>query len=209
MQATRQAILDYLRAHGEATVRALAEHLGLTSTGVRQHLAVLEREGLVATRDLRGRVGRPALAYTLTETGERLYPKAYDRLSVALIEAIGSELDAGLYDQVVEAAAERLAAPLRERVSGPLHERVEAVACALRERAVLAEVSADEDGVTLCLRSCPYLEAAATTGATTCTLDRRALQLLTGAEVELVSALSRGDEACLFRLRPTVRTCSS
>lgn len=200
MQATRQAILDYLRAHREATVRTLSEHLGLTFTGVRQHLAVLEREQLVTTRDRRGRVGRPALVYYLTEAGEQLYPKAYDRLAVALIGAIGSQ--PGGYAEVIEQAAERLAAPLRDHVSGSLRERVDAVASALRERSVLAAVATEGDAVVLRLGSCPYIEAAVA-AEVTCVLDRTVLELLTGAQVELLSALGRGDEECLFRLTPT------
>ena len=38
MQPTRQLILDYLRSHGEATVRELGDYLELTATGPRQHL---------------------------------------------------------------------------------------------------------------------------------------------------------------------------
>ena len=47
MQATRQQILDYLRREGRVTVKELDRLLGLTSTGIRQHLTVLERDGLV------------------------------------------------------------------------------------------------------------------------------------------------------------------
>ncbi|HEY8490926.1 MAG TPA: winged helix-turn-helix transcriptional regulator, partial [Dehalococcoidia bacterium] len=61
MQATREAILRYLRREGRATVKELGRTLGLTSTGIRQHLTVLERDGLVESREERGRVGRPAL----------------------------------------------------------------------------------------------------------------------------------------------------
>ena len=56
MQATRQQILDYIRRQGRATVKDLDGYLSLTSTGVRQHLTVLEREGLVAAQEKRGRV---------------------------------------------------------------------------------------------------------------------------------------------------------
>ena len=59
MQATRQEILDYLRRLGHATVRDLGAHLGLTATGIRQHLTVLERDGMIEAHEERGRVGRP------------------------------------------------------------------------------------------------------------------------------------------------------
>ncbi|MSQ42459.1 MAG: ArsR family transcriptional regulator [Dehalococcoidia bacterium] len=62
MQTTRQQILDFVREHGEGSVRDLGAHLHLTPTGVRQHLAILQREGLLDSHELRGHVGRPALA---------------------------------------------------------------------------------------------------------------------------------------------------
>jgi len=47
LQSTRQSILEYLQRQGRATVKELGALLGLTSTGIRQHLTVLERDGLV------------------------------------------------------------------------------------------------------------------------------------------------------------------
>ena len=125
MQSTRQAILDYLRMHREATVRDLSRELSLTTTGIRQHLSILEQDGLVAYRDLKGRVGRPALAYRLTDAGEALYPKAYDRLAVALLEAAGEVCPDGLQEKLVVAAAGRLATPLPDASAGSLHARAE------------------------------------------------------------------------------------
>ncbi|HWQ28893.1 MAG TPA: winged helix-turn-helix transcriptional regulator, partial [Dehalococcoidia bacterium] len=84
MQDTRKRILDYLRRHGRATVKDLGEVFGLTSTGIRQHLTVLERDGLVEAREERGKVGRPALVYRLTPLGDNLYPKLYDLLANTL-----------------------------------------------------------------------------------------------------------------------------
>ena len=74
MQETRQQILDYLRRRGEASIRDLGQHLGLTATGVRQHVTILERAGLVRSREQRGRVGRPALLYQLSDDGEARWP---------------------------------------------------------------------------------------------------------------------------------------
>src|SRR3990167_9315351 len=82
MQSTRQHILEYLQRQGRATVKELGNLLGLTSTGIRQHLTVLERDGLVDAREERGRVGRPTLVYSLTEKADALFPK--DRKSTRL-----------------------------------------------------------------------------------------------------------------------------
>ena len=52
--ATRRGILERL-GRGEASISELAEAFSMTLTGVKKHVAVLERAGLVAT-EKRGRV---------------------------------------------------------------------------------------------------------------------------------------------------------
>src|SRR3972149_1576785 len=91
MQSTRQSILQYLQRHGRATVKELGQLLGLTSTGIRQPLTVLERDGLVEAHEERGRVGRPTLVYSLTDEADALFPKRYDMLAGVILEEIRSE----------------------------------------------------------------------------------------------------------------------
>src|SRR6266516_4015962 len=109
MQATRQQILDHLHAHGKATVRELARLLDLTATGVRQHLTVLERDGLVEAQEERGRVGRPAHVYRLSERGEALYPHKYDLLANLLLEEVRAMAGADALQRLLRRVSTRLA----------------------------------------------------------------------------------------------------
>src|SRR3972149_10022707 len=94
MQSTRQHILEYLQRQGRATVKELGSLLGLTSTGIRQHLTVLERDGLVDSREERGRVGRPTPVYSLTEKADSLFPQSYALLAGVILDEIrGSDGD--------------------------------------------------------------------------------------------------------------------
>ena len=149
MQATRQQILDYLRRKGRATVRDLDSFLHLTSTGVRQHLTVLEREGFVAAHEERGRVGRPALVYELTERGDALYPKSYDELANVLLEEVRALAGAEALQTLLRRVAARFAEPYKERLAGrSLDERVQQASQIIEERGCLAESSKDgEDWV--------------------------------------------------------------
>ena len=47
VQSARHTILNHLQRARRATVKELGEVSGLTSTGVRQHLMAMERDGLV------------------------------------------------------------------------------------------------------------------------------------------------------------------
>ena len=85
---TRQQILLLLRRKGPMTAGELSDDLGIGSVGVRQHLALLERDGLVQTSGVRRSVGRPSHLYALTAAAEALFPKAYDHLLIDALEFV-------------------------------------------------------------------------------------------------------------------------
>jgi predicted ArsR family transcriptional regulator len=79
-ESTRGRVVTLLRRAG-FTVDELARELDLTNNGVRAHLAVLERDGIVRQRGSARRSsggGKPAYVYELTQEGEDLFPKAYE-----------------------------------------------------------------------------------------------------------------------------------
>src|SRR3970040_2715713 len=146
MQSTRQHILEYLQRQGRATVKELRSLLGLPPTGIRQHLTVLERDGLVDTREERGRVGRPTLVYSLTEKADALFPKTYDALAAVLLEEIRSSQGNERLHDLLHKVAERMAAPYVERIEGrPLPERGRETARIMEEKGRLVDVR-ERDG---------------------------------------------------------------
>jgi len=209
MQITRQAILDYLRVHREATVRDLSRVLSLTTTGVRQHMAVLEGDGLVTFRDLKGRVGRPAQVYRLTEDGEARYPKSYDRLALAILDAAREVCDVDLYPRLVGATATHLATPVQGASSGSVAERAAVVTEHLRAEGSVAEVVSDPDGsasgtdeATIVQHTCPYLNAAIL-APMVCAIDVASIEQATDCRVALLESRIEGSERCVFHLSLT------
>ena len=201
MQATRKDILDLLRSHGHATVREIGEALGLTATGIRQHLTVLERDALVESYEERGHVGRPALVYRLTQEGDALYPKKYDELANALIEEARKVLGPPALAQLMKSVANRFAAPHLARLSGMSHEdRVAAVSEILESRGnVVSEVD-DTDGHSLCKHTCEYWNVA-TKNSIVCALDVEFVRQLAGSDARLTTSLLRGDGCCTFHIK--------
>jgi predicted ArsR family transcriptional regulator len=202
MQPTRQEILDHLHRHGRATVKDLGQVLSLTPTGIRQHLTVLERDGLIRAHEERGRVGRPALVYSLTRRAETYFPKNYDQLAVSLLEETrrlsGGE---GLH-ALLKSVSGKLADPYMGRVEGrPIEERAEEVATILGEQGSLADVS--KEGKELHVReyTCPY-DSVARQNSSVCVLHVDFVSRLSGGDVKLTTSLLRGDRACTYRIRP-------
>ena len=205
MQATRQQILDYLRRQGRATVKDLDAHLSLTSTGVRQHLTVLEREGLVEAQEERGRVGRPALVYRLTEQGDALYPKSYDELANVLLEEVRELAGGQVLQTLLRRVATRFADPYRERLENlSLSERVQQASQIIGERGCLSDCVQDGDDWLIRQYTCPFPKVAGENSCV-CSLDVEFIRQLVGADARLTTSLLRGDRACTFRIRQVDR----
>lgn len=204
MQATRQQILDHLRASRHATVRELGRVLGLTATGIRQHLTVLEQEGLVVSDEIRGQVGRPALRYRLTEEGEAVYPKRYPELALALLDELREQVDAVTFQQTIRGAASRLAGELRSDMPSQAlpEERVEAAVRMLRAEHIVCDWERAGEGWLLHQRTCPYPEVARQNSAM-CAMDVALIRELCGMDVVLTACTGRGDENCAYHLTTT------
>jgi len=201
MQATRQEILDYLRRRGQATVRDLGAHLGLTPTGIRQHLTVLERDGMIEAREERGRVGRPALVYRLTSAGDGLFPKKYDALANTLIDEARALLGPEALQKLMKNVAARFAEPYMARLEGKSpNERTEEATKILQERGCMAERSWDGEDLLIAQHACPFPNVA-TRNSAVCALDVEFVRRLVGADARLTTSLLRGDDACTYRIR--------
>ncbi|MGE0307819.1 MAG: helix-turn-helix transcriptional regulator [Acidimicrobiia bacterium] len=93
----RRAVLFALRRAGDATVEQIAEDLGISVSGVRQHLAALSERGLVATSDEPRQSpsrGRPRHRYHATELADALFPRAYAALTNELLGYLADEDEA-------------------------------------------------------------------------------------------------------------------
>ena len=202
MQATRQQILDELRRSGRVTVKLLAERLRLTPTGIRQHLAVLERDGLVEAHEERGHVGRPALVYRLTDAGDALYPKKYDELATGLIEEARALLGPATLQRLLKRVAGRFARPYQARLEGrPLRERLDETARIIGERGNVAQSRWCGGDFLIEKHTCPFWSVA-TQNSAVCALDVEFVRQLAGADARLSTSLLRGDDCCTFRIRP-------
>ena len=199
LENSREAILDILRRRDGASVEELSHELGLAGATVRRHLDVLMRDGYVSASQVRGGMGRPHYAFSITEAGTELFPHHYVRLTRRLIEEIvslGPEETVGrqgaeLADLIFEKMADRLAREYAPRVVGrTVEERVRATARLLADEGLDFEIVADADGLRLLGRGCPCqrIGGIATLpfqgvprGA--CEHDRRLLQQVVGAPV--------------------------
>jgi predicted ArsR family transcriptional regulator len=155
-ESTRGRMVTLLR-RSKCTVEDLALALGLTDNGIRAHLAVLERDGIVRQRGSVRRSsggGKPAYVYELTQEGEDLFPKAYEPTLRRLLDVLAERLGPEALEALLRSVGRRLAEEHSTRADGT-HARLESAVEILNELGGLAELEEHDGGFVIRGYSCP------------------------------------------------------
>jgi predicted ArsR family transcriptional regulator len=202
LQPTRRKIIMALRQHGGMTAAELAERLGITSMGVRRHLAMLERDRLVRYELVQRGKGRPSYVYALSADADNLFPKNYAALAKELLGYIAAENGGQvieLFDQRAQRRIRQAQARLGTRTLG---ERVAGLAEILHDEGYLAEwEQVDADTYLLSEHNCAVHDVAQEFRAA-CGSELTFLQaVLPDAEVTREHHMLGGDMMCAYRIR--------
>jgi predicted ArsR family transcriptional regulator len=155
-ESTRGRVVTLLR-RADFTVDELARELDLTNNGVRAHLTVLERDGIVRQRGSVRRSsggGKPAYVYELTQEGEDLFPKAYEPTLRRLLDVLADQLGPEESEALLRSVGRRLAEEHSTRADGA-HARLETAVEVLNELGGLAELEERDGAVVIRGYSCP------------------------------------------------------
>lgn len=134
---TRGRIVLFVRRSAR-TVDELTELLGVTRNAVREHLATLERDGLVHRSGDRRRDGKPAYLYSLTPEAADLFPRGYAPVLYGMLDALAERLGPAARDALLRDVGRGLATG-RPVPRGGMRERLDAGAEMLNELGGLAE----------------------------------------------------------------------
>src|ERR1700719_3249706 len=160
---TSDRILFLLKTRAPLTAAALARQIGITPMGVRQHLARLELDGLVAYLDERRSVGRPKRHWQLTAKAHARFPDSHAQVTLELLGAVEKLFgEAGLDRLIAERERETLE---RYRLAlaraKSLAARVRLLARLRSEEGYLSQSRAASDGSFLLVENhCPICAAA-------------------------------------------------
>ena len=176
----------------------------MTGEAVRQQLLQLQREGWseakVTRSSERGRTGRPATSYSLTEAGDHLFPKHYDALNVSMMDAIAEELGPEGLKRVLEKITNDKAALIESNLASlPLAERVAALKDWYLKDDPHMAVQQVEGGYRLIERNCPYINTAMNRPSL-CSISVNALTKVLGFRVAREEKFQNGDGRCVFRV---------
>ena len=195
---TQQDLLNALLHHGGGmSIDELAEHLAVTRTAIRQHLAALERDGLVLRGETRPTGRRPEQLYRLTDHAKELFPRQYQLLASALIDEVADIIGPEALAALMRSLGRKLA---QDREQSVVDEAK--IVQHMNEAGYEAEVFFRSSGdPQIVAHNCVFHRLAAA-HPVVCELDLALIGTLGGGEVEHTECMVRGGHVCRFKLRP-------
>ena len=194
---TQQDLLHaLLRQPTGMSIDDLAQALSVTRTAVRQHLAALERDGLVMRGATRPTGRRPEQLHQLTEQGRELFPRQYPLLANLLIGEVAGLLGEEALLALMRQLGRKLAKDLQPEVVDEA-QIVQHMNAAGYEAEVFFRSGGEPQIVA---HNCVFHHLAKA-HPVVCELDLALIGALGGGEVEHQECMLRGGQVCRFALR--------
>jgi DeoR family suf operon transcriptional repressor len=196
----RGDILVELKRTQPLTAAELGACFGVTANAIRRHLKELEVEQLIEhVREQRGQ-GAPTRAYRLTDRGEGLFPRRYDKELTAVLEFLeresGREAVGRFFQQRFQAKADEILARFGD---ARFDERVAAVVDYLRQEGFMPNVSVGGEGMRLAEHNCA-MHAVARRYPEVCDTELAFLTTVLGPGVHRERHIVSGCNACEYAI---------
>jgi predicted ArsR family transcriptional regulator len=196
----KQLLELLLKNKAGLTVDELSTGLKITRNAVRQHLAALESDGLIALGSTRPSGGRPQQLYALTGKGKEVFPRHYSWFAQLVIEAIKREHGAeGLRERLGEIGA-GVGAQLRSQSPGleTREQKVAKLAVVMDQLGYNAKTTAAGKAPVIEADNCVFHELAVK-NPEICHFDLEMMGAFTDSKVDHQECMARGGNVCRFR----------
>lgn len=202
---THNKILQLLKTQGALTAKALAEELGLTTMGIRQHVLALEESGDVTYKDEKAPRGRPTRYWSLTEKSNHHFENRHDELTVQIIDSViaifGNDGLERLITNREESAMRTYRLALADRYG--VEEKLTMLVKLRSDEGYMATMTQEDDFFWLLENHCPIC-AAATKCINFCRSELHLFQSLLNdvAVVTREEHIIKGARRCAYKIIP-------
>ena len=198
-RGTRGEILTALKMAQPLTAKELADRFGVTPNALRRHLKELESEGIVRyQREIHG-VGGPVFAFSLTDAGEALFPRGYEKALAEVLDLVreqhGDEGLVQLFQRRWDDIA-KVARPELERL--PVDQRATRLAELLTSLGYMAEAHAVSGALPVLTEHNCAIRVIAERFPEVCAAEERFIADLLGAPVTRQAHIAKGANCCEY-----------
>ena len=208
-KSQRLEIINKLKRTQGLSVTELADQLGMSYMGVKQHCVNLEKEGYLDTWRRAKGIGRPELIYRLTERSHGLFPAASNGMTIALLDNAKALYGPSAAEKLLFSVFQKKAESYQAKVRGEtVAERAGKLARVRDAEGCMADCEHDSAFIRIVEHHCPIhdlLKAFPIVARLETDLFTRVL----GAAVQREEAHASGLYRCVFTLHSGGRAGSS
>lgn len=201
---TVDKILHKIKREGAVSARVLADEMGLTTMGIRQHLQTMEDEGLVNFSDIRVKVGRPTRHWSLTAEGHRRFADSHGDLAVSVIDSIESLFGEAGLKKVIAQREEKTLQHYRDAIKDchNLKAKLETLAYLRESEGYMAELQEVDNGFLLIENHCPICQAAKRCPML-CESEKNIFHTVLGDNYQITREehIIEGQRRCIYRVQ--------
>ncbi|WP_186576722.1 helix-turn-helix transcriptional regulator [Aquibacillus kalidii] len=202
--STRQAILELLKKQGSLSVSGLKQDLDITEMAVRKHLVKLEGENLITSRTVRQPMGRPVIYYSLTKTGENIFPTNYDAIAMEFLFDIEESMGTDAIDKLFENREKRMRKKYVRRIysDDSLEDKVKELVSVQNESGYMSEYHEESEGeLSFSQYNCP-IASIANKYSKPCDCELSLFKSVLGTDnVERVACIAKGESSCKYVIK--------
>jgi predicted ArsR family transcriptional regulator len=203
---TQQALLRSLLHNKDGlTVDALGRALGITRNAVRQHLAALERDGIVARGPTQPTGGRPEQLYRITASGQERFPRQYSWFAEMLMQALEAQLGREGAGEQLDDMGRNAGEGLRRSAPADPEQRLSYIANHMAALGYEARVNPGSFDIEA--QNCVFHQLAVKYPEV-CRFDLGLLEAASGQTVEHRACMARGDAKCCFKFVPRTESAA-
>lgn len=200
MSETRMRILQLLKMRCSMSVNQLTEALQISSMGIRQHLSILEQEGLVEFHREKKERGRPHHIYSLTDKANSLFPTTYANFAVGLMQEVEKFNGPGFINKVFRSRMKSQLQMYQKRLDGKvLVDRIKELARIRDEEGYMACIDENDTDYVLIEHNCP-IAAIAQEYPHVCEIELGLFRQSLGTKVNRVEHLMQGSHRCCYHI---------
>lgn len=200
MSETRMRILQLLKMRSSMTINELKEALNISTMGIRQHLTILKKEGLVEYYIEKQERGRPHHIYSLTDDASSLFPTTYANFAVGLMNEVAKLNGPGFINKIFRSRMKSQLQMYKEQLDGKeLIDRIKELARIRDDEGYMARFEEDENDYVLTEHNCP-IAAIAQEYPHVCEIELGLFRQSLGTKVIRVDHLMQGSHKCCYRI---------
>lgn len=196
----QRTMLNALKRRGSLQTEELAAISQITISGTRQHLSLLETDGLITHSQTRLGRGRPKHQYQLTPAADALYPRTYSELTNEILDYLEPDILEAIFIRRRERRLTQAQARLKPLKT--LKRRVQELARILDEDGYLADVTLEDNGYKIVEHNCAIFAVAIKYGQA-CSSELEFIRAaLPEAEVTRVAHMVASGHVCAYHVQP-------